>query len=1407
MTSINTLKVYLPSTLDGEFPIQFLSTDELDKLKDKYEIKSSDYSVDLIPNDGFYQIYNIDTINQDILDDLGTELIASYLDEDNTNNKIILLGKIHDIIADRYYLDELKKELEKYVREHPNNEDPANIHATKYLQLVTDQLIHKKIKTDSGIQFANPEDKILLFYQGNKASRLSSIRDYVLQNRKSYPLFIRQFFQEEVRKLPFSAPRVWNPTLKQFVEKLPFSQQKFVSYYLSEYTPYRGLLLYHGLGSGKTGASIMIAEGFRNRRVVVLLPASLHSNYENEIRSYGEIAYKTQFNWKFQQIPIDIQTGRPYNYVYDEFNNKGIAPQLLDNIIIKYNDTYGIFMINYSADKPNYDELSLTDKSKIDTQIRKMLDWKYTILHYNAGPYAISNIIQKCLSTDQYNKMLKDLFNTETKTTFSQGTLSRMIDYIFNPNNNIPNPFDDKVVIIDEVHNITSHLTGSGYIAIFIYELLMRAKNCKLVFLSGTPIINSSFELGLLFNMLNGFIYEYSMPVSKTSGIITSDELTKILKSSKYVDRFSIDTTNNIIKFTLVPREFENSFAGDKYIGVKKSSKDTKYEDMIDNIILSLRNNGYEVNNTLIKETIYSLFPDILNHATAISLANKKAKPIKTTTKSDLNYLMGSNKRLRMINDELFREKYIKEPIQFKNKIQGYVSFYNEIAGIDEQTGYDIFPAKIDASPEETEVIMSDYQFIEYCSRAKIEQAKEELAKLQRVILRERALKGEIIDFGEIPTTFRVYTRQAGIFVFPPNIERPTRTLVKNIKQLTYDKVYKDVMTLIKINNIEERYHKLNNMLIRYKLLSESKEFNNDLTLFSVLRDIYPNHIKPGNKLELFKLTIESDIPIFKTTITTDNKDIDDEVKDETTDDILQDDIDENGNVIIGDNCDDEYGACSTEMKQEEKSYDRAIIEAMNKLSPNNLKPASALADNGASVNYLTLDMLSPKYVKILENINKTPGLVMCYSQYRSVEGIELLSRVFKHNGYTAYTSQPESLKIELGMRVRYEYETDKWRTGLIIQKGKHPTTGQMIYRVDNQANPKGYYKRSQIYPCQYALWTGTETVEQRKDILSVFNNNDNKFGQRCLIIMITQAGAEGISLFNVRQVHILESYWNNVRITQVIGRARRIRSHISLPKDQQNVTIFNYILKFAQHQRHGVNPPTPWLKSLIDTVGFETLRPLFNRLYNINELSDATISFITDESNEATNKDKNNTADEILHIASIAKDDINNYFSSLMKESAVDCDYNKADNILSDPSLASLTCYQNITDIQNNPYVYNYSDDIITRSSTSTITHTTIKPSIQLVDIDFPYKNPVDKTKKIHLAVKSEISSDQPIPTSFSDKLSYIKTGMNVYQFDMNTRSIINNIPIGNIIVLSKSDGTKGTGVKFTTDYINSLK
>lgn len=89
-------------------------------------------------------------------------------------------------------------------------------------------------------------------------------------------------------------------------------------------------------------------------------------------------------------------------------------------------------------------------------------------------------------------------------------------------------------------------------------------------------------------------------------------------------------------------------------------------------------------------------------------------------------------------------------------------------------------------------------------------------------------------------------------------------------------------------------------------------------------------------------------------------------------------------------------------------------------------------------------------------------------------------------------------------------------------------------------------------------LWTGNENNETRKKTLSDFNNISNK--NKNIVLLTSKSGTEGLSLKNIRQVHIIEPHWNNVRIKQVIGRAVRMCSHSSLPVNEQLVKVFIYL-------------------------------------------------------------------------------------------------------------------------------------------------------------------------------------------------------------------------------------------------------
>ncbi|MEI6490850.1 MAG: hypothetical protein WCO16_03780, partial [bacterium] len=56
---------------------------------------------------------------------------------------------------------------------------------------------------------------------------------------------------------------------------------------------------------------------------------------------------------------------------------------------------------------------------------------------------------------------------------------------------------------------------------------------------------------------------------------------------------------------------------------------------------------------------------------------------------------------------------------------------------------------------------------------------------------------------------------------------------------------------------------------------------------------------------------------------------------------------------------------------------------------------------------------------------------------------------------------------------------------------------------------------------------------EDRKKAIKTETDPENLHGKLIKIMMFSPAGAEGISLENIRQVHIIEPYWHEVRITQ----------------------------------------------------------------------------------------------------------------------------------------------------------------------------------------------------------------------------------------------------------------------------------
>ena len=93
-----------------------------------------------------------------------------------------------------------------------------------------------------------------------------------------------------------------------------------------------------------------------------------------------------------------------------------------------------------------------------------------------------------------------------------------------------------------------------------------------------------------------------------------------------------------------------------------------------------------------------------------------------------------------------------------------------------------------------------------------------------------------------------------------------------------------------------------------------------------------------------------------------------------------------------------------------------------------------------------------------------------------------------------------------------------------------------------------------------YAIFSGDQSLEEKADILSRLNKDENKHGELISILLISKSGTEGLDLKNVRSIHIIEPFWNFSVIQQVIARGVRYKSHIALPEDERNVQTYIYL-------------------------------------------------------------------------------------------------------------------------------------------------------------------------------------------------------------------------------------------------------
>ena len=88
----------------------------------------------------------------------------------------------------------------------------------------------------------------------------------------------------------------------------------------------------------------------------------------------------------------------------------------------------------------------------------------------------------------------------------------------------------------------------------------------------------------------------------------------------------------------------------------------------------------------------------------------------------------------------------------------------------------------------------------------------------------------------------------------------------------------------------------------------------------------------------------------------------------------------------------------------------------------------------------------------------------------------------------------------------------------------------------------------------KYIMITGDKELSPRTETeLAAATSSLNTNGEKVKVVIISRAGSEGLDFKNIRQIHILEPWYNLNRIDQILGRGVRNKSHLFFTIYQKN--------------------------------------------------------------------------------------------------------------------------------------------------------------------------------------------------------------------------------------------------------------
>jgi hypothetical protein len=212
----------------------------------------------------------------------------------------------------------------------------------------------------------------------------------------------------------------------------------------------------------------------------------------------------------------------------------------------------------------------------------------------------------------------------------------------------------------------------------------------------------------------------------------------------------------------------------------------------------------------------------------------------------------------------------------------------------------------------------------------------------------------------------------------------------------------------------------------------------------------------------------------------------------------------------------------SVSVKDDEDSRMTLMIPTLSVL-PGNKDFSEVFQTTGTQWRYIGTPCLTPellpgvsaKFVTVIQQIEASKGVVLVYSNYVE-RGSRLFAMALEEHGYT-------------------------------------PASGPPL--LENPA----YTGKSKG---DYILLSSEVSTPQTNALLQLARSERNVNGNKIRIIVTTPRISEGVNFRYVRQVHLLDPWWNMSRIEQVVGRALRTCSHQALPFEEQNCSVYLHVLR-----------------------------------------------------------------------------------------------------------------------------------------------------------------------------------------------------------------------------------------------------